>query len=476
MLQIVEIRLHSGLLLIGKPGAIPAVMLKASDEQKLKIALRTLALDSTAMTQVRRHWRKLLPAQSSTALTGTELARRLRSEIAAGRLAAVLLSEAPDVIEPAQLRNSSSAVVHVPMKNATLLLAPKGKLPPDLARQAVKSQTSVVLRQLDPASPSSRTLDRYAHRLPDSAIKQVSGSQLCHYVAWQVEAGGYDSALLSTPMSRTLAAARPEAPIAVSQMSRTERIAEALSRCRRHEMTPAIRAAVEQMIEPENLAIMVAVLAAVALAQTNPATGAAVNTTLVAVAWINTGITGVMAIADLIVATGTAITAEHEIDLDAAAKLYASAFVALGASLISALVAKFAPKRAGDPKKAANNARGSKGAVPSGQNRNSQATAGSHNQSGTSKSPPRFGSRSKATEPGARPADAKTLREIRRAKLRGDKALSQQGWPDIPGRDVSTFKAYPEAVELKPGQKIYRVIDQESNPNGGYWTVDNPAT
>ena len=47
-------------------------------------------------------------------------------------------------------------------------------------------------------------------------------------------------------------------------------------------------------------------------------------------------------------------------------------------------------------------------------------------------------------------------------------ALSKEGWPDLPAREAPNFNN-AEAVTLPPGTKIYRVIDDSSNPSGGYW-------
>jgi len=55
------------------------------------------------------------------------------------------------------------------------------------------------------------------------------------------------------------------------------------------------------------------------------------------------------------------------------------------------------------------------------------------------------------------------------------KALSKEGWPDLPADQAPNFNS-AEAVALKPGTKIYRVIDDSSNPAGGYWTEKLPAS
>jgi hypothetical protein len=53
--------------------------------------------------------------------------------------------------------------------------------------------------------------------------------------------------------------------------------------------------------------------------------------------------------------------------------------------------------------------------------------------------------------------------------------LSKDGWPDLPARQAPDFNS-AEPVTLKPGTKIYRVIDDSSNPAGGYWAEKVPGS
>jgi hypothetical protein len=48
------------------------------------------------------------------------------------------------------------------------------------------------------------------------------------------------------------------------------------------------------------------------------------------------------------------------------------------------------------------------------------------------------------------------------------KTLSKEGWPDLPYNEAPNFNS-AEPVTLKPGTKIYRIIDDGANPAGGYW-------
>jgi hypothetical protein len=53
--------------------------------------------------------------------------------------------------------------------------------------------------------------------------------------------------------------------------------------------------------------------------------------------------------------------------------------------------------------------------------------------------------------------------------------LSKKGWPDLPADEAKNFNS-AEPVTLKPGTKVYRVIDDSSNPAGGYWTEKLPGS
>src|SRR6266850_546855 len=52
--------------------------------------------------------------------------------------------------------------------------------------------------------------------------------------------------------------------------------------------------------------------------------------------------------------------------------------------------------------------------------------------------------------------------------------LSKEGWPNLPGSETRNFNS-AEPVTLAPGKKIYRIIDDSSNPAGGYWSESLPA-
>jgi hypothetical protein len=45
--------------------------------------------------------------------------------------------------------------------------------------------------------------------------------------------------------------------------------------------------------------------------------------------------------------------------------------------------------------------------------------------------------------------------------------LSKEGWPDLPASEARNFTS-AEPVTLKPGSKIFRIIDDSSNPAGDF--------
>jgi hypothetical protein len=81
----------------------------------------------------------------------------------------------------------------------------------------------------------------------------------------------------------------------------------------------------------------------------------------------------------------------------------------------------------------------------------------------------------------AKTADGVAILGKKYAPVKGDappglaKAdVKKDGWPDLPGREAPNFKD-AAAIELKEGDKIYRIIDSNSNPAGGYWARELPA-
>jgi len=91
--------------------------------------------------------------------------------------------------------------------------------------------------------------------------------------------------------------------------------------------------------------------------------------------------------------------------------------------------------------------------------------------------PVKYGRRGVYTEPGAEPPTKKLKQEIAAAAARRKLPPPEKaGWPKISSGDAATFKEPPVPVELPAGQKIYRIIDSESDPNGSFWITTDPRT
>jgi hypothetical protein len=60
------------------------------------------------------------------------------------------------------------------------------------------------------------------------------------------------------------------------------------------------------------------------------------------------------------------------------------------------------------------------------------------------------------------------------AAARAKGAMNKEGWPTLPASARGTFNGDPTPVDLKPGTKLYRVVDADSNPNGSFWSLTPP--
>ncbi len=178
-LRFIEIRLSNGLLLVGSPGAFPGVMNKAADQQQLRSVLRSFPRNSAAMGQLRKQWRRLYPAQSSTTLPSQEMVRLLNRELAATRLAAAFLRDAPCNIEEAKFDLGSGQVVHVSIPGATLLIASKGQLPPEFNRYRNSRGGADMLRQIAQNDPAAAAIDNQAARACRAAPSSASPACRC---------------------------------------------------------------------------------------------------------------------------------------------------------------------------------------------------------------------------------------------------------------------------------------------------------
>ncbi|MEZ5749075.1 MAG: hypothetical protein R3D83_04050 [Caenibius sp.] len=345
-MRLVEIRLANGLLLIGPPGAFDNVILRAGDQLQAQGILRLLARDMSAQAQLRRHWPALFPRNDHGATDWPEMQHLLAQKIASRQLLLILLSEVEPSIEPAHLPDIRTHLVNLPLGDRTLLITGPGLMPPPFLQ--FESTTAAIdeLRRIPAISSAMHLLEAQAGRLPGGNIKGLRGENLRGHLMWKLSRGALTGAVLHQPMARTQASSRADAPRPVSGMDRGERIAEAMSRSRNY-LSGEILEVVEEMVTPQNLAIMAGVFLAVAIANLFPILGAAVDTTLLAIVVATIGITGAIAVGELVSAIASAMNAESEDELDAAAREFASAFVALGALALQAILAKFVKRSGG---------------------------------------------------------------------------------------------------------------------------------
>ncbi|HQS97357.1 MAG TPA: hypothetical protein PK823_12780, partial [Novosphingobium sp.] len=474
LLKLIEIRRSSGILLIARRGTLPSVMLKASDDQRRDSTIRTLAQDKPAIMQLRAQWQNVFPARPPETFTPIDLVRSVQRELSAKSIEAVLLRTPKMPLSPADLASITTGAVNVGTNQRRLLIARKGGLPPEVLPYFSPAEAVGVLGQLRDSDETARQLDRQAGRLYPDGKAKLQGANLRRFLAQQITQGTLDAAVIGQAAAAARVASRPDAETPVGKMGSLDRIGEALKRSTPYAVKAggtAIKGAVEAFLQPESIAIMIAIAAGVALANTNPLTGAAVNTTLVLLGWANGGLKAVQGIGAFVLATIQAQNSKTDAELEVAAKAYGEALGAMGPDLLMAIVGRFVPRKGG----------ASSGKVSVAKTDRTTTGKAKRPPDGTSRATKSkkpvatFGARSTKTEKGAERPTASVLREIRRAKLRENKTLSKNGYPDAPGWAVKTFKSYPEPKTLPEGTKIYRVIDAESNPNGAFWTTQNPA-
>lgn len=350
LVKLIEIRRSSGVLLIGRKGAFPAIMLKANDEQRCASTLRTLAQDRAAIVQLRAQWSNIFATRLPENPEAQDPARLLLREIAAGSIEAILLRTPRIPLTPADVAQITTGTINVGNEQRRLLIANKGTLPPQVLAFNNSQGAIAVLNQLRDSDATARQIDLQAGRLNPGGKVMLSGASFRKHLAQQIGAGVLDAAVVDQTAAATAIAARPDAETPPGQMGSFERIGSALKRSLPYAIESgdeAIRLAVEEFLQPESIAVMIAMAAAVALANTNPVTGAAVNTTLVLLGWANGGMKAIKGIGAFVMATIDAQSATTEAELDQAAKAYGKALGAMGPDLLNAIVGKFVPKKGG---------------------------------------------------------------------------------------------------------------------------------
>lgn len=342
----IEIRRGTGVLILARPGVLPLTTRKASDRQQLSVALAGLARDPAAMATLRAGWSSVLPAGGIMLMTDDGLAERVRKALAARQIEAVLLRDAAIPLSPAELTYVQSAIANVRMQRGQLVIAGKGALPANLRPYLNPAQVTQSLETMQDFDDGALLLDRQAGILKPYGIGNLRGRALRTGIRDKIRHGFLDAAYIPPGMVGDAVNRQLNTGTAVSQMGYADKVGAALERSLPH-LSGEVAAAVREMVTPTNLAIMAAVFVAVALANTNPVTGAAMDTILVGIAWWSAGLTGIRAIGHFIEATANALKAQNEADLDAAGQVYAKALVELGSSLIQALMARFLTKKGG---------------------------------------------------------------------------------------------------------------------------------
>ena len=113
-----------------------------------------------------------------------------------------------------------------------------------------------------------------------------------------------------------------------------------------HRLSANLKAALLQLISPQNIATIAASMAVLAAAQAM-GVGEVVDVGLVAVAYISGGLAAIQGMLDLIRAAGLTLNAGSDSDLDRAADLLAQAIISLEISGVLALLGRAAGRRGG---------------------------------------------------------------------------------------------------------------------------------
>jgi hypothetical protein len=354
-LRVVEIQTPDGTLLMGRPGKLPPVALRSGDRQSLQARLRRLSADVAAMNRVRRNWRALGMAISASTLDDWELVSTLRRKVSAGQLDAVFLRERHPASGADLEEFPVSPVLHLQFQGVTVLVAPKGLLLFDFHGHSNPKQAAEIIRKIGDHTPQARAIVHHVHRQSGAAPAATSGGQLRQQIAQQLDAGTHDAVVLTHPTKIAQAAARPDAPKPITAMSQNERIAAALRLSVPYAVEAGgeeLRKTLEEMIKPANIAMMIGMAAAIALANLNPISGAVVDTALLALAWWNGGNEAITGLTNFALATLDARDATSDMELDAAARAYGKALGAMGPKLLGAILNRLAKKLGG---KAGNN-------------------------------------------------------------------------------------------------------------------------
>lgn len=439
------------------------------DSPRAHTALHALWRDPLGVAMLRRRWAQIFPGAPLHRWDDRHLTHQFDAALRLHRLKVIYLRQPLRPPQDAHPERDHQRVMHLNVGGKALLIAPKGQLPASLSAPIV--QPGAMLRALANGHPALTSLSQQAARVLPAGLARGNPALLGQKLAAHLASGQAQAMALIKPHLVQQAARLPSAPKPINRMSPKEKIYEALNRSY-NLVGKDVRLALDTLRQPQNLAMMVGFMLVLTGVQLIPGVDVVVDFGMLIWLLYTVGTKAVTGIKALVSAVTTAEQAQDEAGMALAARHFATAFEALGEAGISALLAflqgmRFASRFAKSGEAEAEGVAGAK---------NATQEAAESKPAKPAKPAVKFGQRGRYREPGASALDEATLRDMASAKLReAEGALKQAGWPDIAGDQAATFKAPPEPITLKPGQKIYRVIDSESNPNGSFWTTADPA-
>ena len=337
--NLLEIDLADGKLLIGPPARFPAMLRIVSDAQRAHGALFTIWQQREHSATIRRSWSELFAGAPLPGHSDSQLQQLLQTALRSGRLNAVFVRKPRHTLNAAKPDQQRERVMHVALTNKTVLLAAKGQLPRDLAKQSSKTtRADAVLRGISPKHPLVNTIGQQASRVLPPALANGSRKELIQQLTWQLSSGQLDGAVLDQADLVRRAASLPSAPKPVSRMSAKEKIYEALARS--FDLCGGdLGAALKKLRDPYNLAMMVGFMLVLTGVQLIPGVDVLVDFGMLVWLLYTVGTKAVTGVKELVKAVSAAVDAKNDRQLDTAARHFADAFEALGEAGISALLA-----------------------------------------------------------------------------------------------------------------------------------------
>jgi hypothetical protein len=247
--------------------------------------------------------------------------------------------------------------VHLPCAEGTLLVGPQDAFSTAQLKGGDVAQATAILTRLGRTPMGLAPLQsQWKTLMPGQRVDASSSTAFAQQAIAAVRSGRLKAPLMAGPASSRMAAVRRDAPRPIDKWTAVEKIAEAISRSRHH-LTGEVLQMVEQLLDPVNLAAMAAIAIVLAGVQFLGPAGAAIDTAIMLLAWSVAGYQGVKGVIAFVEATAKVMNASTSREIDAAAKAYAHAFVAIGVALLARVLARAKmrrPKpRSGPPAKAA---------------------------------------------------------------------------------------------------------------------------